>query len=173
MLSDKDLAAERSADRGFGYVNDTYINLYRDDNPILEEGDECWFLFNSADNYHIMCIGRGTVVRDWFTDGLNKLYCIRLDEVCETPAFCARYVWGREYFMVNRPDDKEKKIPRLYHITENTSEAFLAENFFKVECFFVRKTVEAVLKLRREYTITVYEDTRRMMAEMEEIITNE
>jgi hypothetical protein len=171
MLTDQQLAAERSADRGFGYVNDTYINMYREDNPMLEEGEECYFLFNSADNFHIQCIGRGFVVKDWFTDGLNKIYCIRLEELCDTPAFCTKYVWNREYFLINRPDEKEKKIPRLYHITESTTEGFLAENFFKTECFFVRKTLEAAINLRKEYTITVYEDMRRTLDEMEEIIT--
>lgn len=170
-MSQHSVSADRSSESSFGYVNGTFINVYTRDNPIKEEGEQCYFLFNAADNYHIMVIGRGTVVRDWFTDGLNKVYCIRLDEVCENNFVLERFVWGREYFMVSSPD-AQRKPAKLTTITKKTSAAFLALNLFKIECFFVRDTLAEIVRLRKEYSGVILQDTKKSIEDLEYILAD-
>jgi hypothetical protein len=170
-MNDSEMSAERSSDRGFGYINSVLINVYSKDNPIKEEGEQCYFLFNSVDNYHMMIVGKGTIIRDWFTEGLHKMYCIRLDEICERNDFLEKFVWGKQYFLVNNVDS-QKKLPKLGIIAARTTGAFLAMNLFKTDGFFVRDTIEQITHLREEYTRIVYQDTLDTLADMRNILTD-
>jgi hypothetical protein len=147
-----------ASQRGFGYINGTFINVYTKENPIKEEGEQCYFLFNSVDNYHVQVIGRGTIIRDWFTEGLNKIYCIRLDEVCENNFFLEKFVWDKEYHLISNVDS-HKKTPKAMVLTKRSTSAFLSLNLFRVECFFVRNTIEDIRRLKREYLEIILEDT--------------
>jgi hypothetical protein len=166
------VSADRSSESSFGYVNGTFINVYSRDNPLKEEGEQCYFLFNAADNYHIMVIGRGTIVRDWFTDGLNKVYCIKLDEVCENNFVLEKFVWDREYFMVGNADVLRNRPAKLTTITKKTSAAFLALNLFKIEGFFVRDTLVEIVKLRKEYSEVILQDTKKSIEDLEYILAD-
>ena len=159
-----------NVEKGFGYIGTTFINLYSKENPIKEEGEKCYFLFNSVDNYHVQIIGLGTIIRDLFTEGLNKIYCIRLDEICENNFFLDKYVWDKEYLMITN-NGNPKTIPKLTILNKRSSSAFLAANLFKIEGFFVRSTVEQIIRLRKEYTEVILDDTLKTVEDMREILT--
>jgi hypothetical protein len=167
------LNAEKASEKTFGYNDGLFINVYTEENPILEVNDECYFLFNSLDNYHRPIIGKGKVLHDSFTDGLHKTYYIALKEICETEMVLNAHVWKKQYLLVADTNlESVKKIPRVHYIYAFTKQEFLDENLFKVDCFFVRKSKEQAENLRKEYVKVILEQTKEMISEMEEIINS-
>ena len=70
----------------------SFINTYNDDNPILEIGDECYFIFFNSVDYHIPLIGRGTIIYDRFNDTINKHYFISLKEILEKKSIKDKFI---------------------------------------------------------------------------------
>lgn len=158
----------------FGYIDNTFINLYSKDNPIMEEGDVCYFLFTSIENFHMPIIGKGFIQKEVFGEGMNKLYFIQLQELCDSPVFLEKWLNGNIFMMV--PTVKigisitSQKQQTLGIATMMSTPNFYKENFFKVECFFVRNSIEKILQLRQEYISILKQDFLSQVNDIDSIL---
>ena len=152
----------------FGFLNGEFINLYSDENPILETDDICYFLFTNDVDYHRPLIGKGVIVHDVFTDGMNKDYYIKLIEIFESPKVINDFINGKPFnlFQFNAV----VKTKKLVQINPN----FNFENFvFKIDAFFIRKTLEQISNLRKSYIIILRKDINKQLSDIDEILQTE
>ena len=158
----------------FGQIGHEFINLYSKENPILDAGDICYFLFTNNMDYHRPLVGRGTIIEDRFTDGLNKVYFIQIIEIIESPKIISEffldqtfqiYPWFPEAKFAKRTNEgmhNKKYVNISKHFDFKT-------NLFKIEAFFVRTTEEKIKQLRTEYISIIKKDIVKQLSDIEAI----
>lgn len=156
----------------FAIIDGEYINIYNDENPMLHENDECYFLFSNVDDYHRPMIGYGTVVGDQYLDGLNKQYIIKLSAVSETEDVQQRFFYNRMFRISGKSTkDTFTNSKPIVMRTENV-EDILDNNFFRIDAFFVRNTYEKIEQMRVEYMGYIKNDLLRCLEDVDEMIMN-
>ena len=153
--------------RTFGIVGTELINLYSEENPILTINDDCYFLFTNTLDYHRPLIGRGIIVDDKFDDGMNKTYYIRLLEIIETPKIIADFVTNNFLFVT--PYEKETGIINCRRSSKIIENFDFNINLFSIEGFFIRKSIEIITELRKEYTSMVRKDILKQIQDIDNI----
>ena len=142
----------------FGYVNNEFINLYTDDNPIIEKNEICYFLLTNNLDFHRPLICKGFIISDKFNDGMNKTYFIMCTEILETPAIIEKFFNGKAFKTITYDSEnliiKSGKTTIFPEIDEN----LFIENLFSIESFFVRNTYEKISSLRKEYIDIIKND---------------
>ena len=148
-------------------INNTveFINLYSLDNPILEETDICYFLFTNNLDYHRPLVAKGMIVEDKFTDGMNKLYCIKLMEILETPQIIFDFVIKKPFILYPN-NNGIITTKRLIQIDEKFN---FNEFVFKIPAFFVRITESKIIELRNEYISIIKKDILKQLHDIESI----
>ena len=149
----------------FGYLNGLFINFYTDENPILNTDDECYFLFSNANDLHKLMIGRGKIIYDFFNDGLNKLYYVRLDEVIEDSKTLDNFFY-RKNIQLSKYVNEKIVSKTLQVITKETTIDFFETYLFKVECFFIRNDLEKIKLLRSDYYKVVIDELQKQIKDM-------
>jgi hypothetical protein len=140
-----------------------FINLYSQENPILEELDICYFLFTNNIDYHRPLIAKGLIMEDKFTDGMNKLYCIRLLEIMETPKVILDFVISKP-FIIFPYNNNILATKRLIQINESFN---FNEYVFKIPAFFVRTNEEKIIELRNEYISVIKKDILKQLHDID------
>jgi hypothetical protein len=148
----------------FGFINNEFINLYSKENPILEKDDSCFFLFSNDIDYHRPLIGRGVIVEDKFTDGMSKVYFIKLVEILESPKTINDFIYGKQFTIF--PISEVLHNKKLIQVTANFEFNKIS---FKIDAFFVRKTIELITELRKEYISILRKDILKQLKDIEEI----
>lgn len=131
------------------FINDTFINIYSDENPILNVGDSCYFLFNNVNDVHVLLIGFGVIISDKLETGIHKTYKIKLTGLEDYPTTQKKFIFGKQFYL-NPIRGNEK----LFYIHDSYGVEFFEVNLFKVDCFFVRKTLDGIKELR-EYCCSI------------------
>lgn len=135
----------------FGTIGTEFINIYSENNPILNSDDNCYFLFSNIYDYHRPLIGSGTIIHDKFNDGLNKQYYIKLENIHESPLIIEKFVNNKTFDLVRQPSlDLKKSI----QVTSDRSFVF-ETNLFKVDAFFVRTNIDDAKQLQTDYIDTM------------------
>lgn len=148
------------------FFNHEFINLYSEENPILESGEECFFLLFNERDYHIPIIARGIIIADEFVDGFNKQYDIRMLEFLSSPKIINKYVM-RNTFVCYPMLDSNKILTKK---TVQISPKFNFEKYlFRIEAFFVRKDLDEIQKLYTEFVEYLKKDLNKMISEIDEI----
>lgn len=160
---------EKENKKSFGFVNNTFINIYTADNPILHIGDECYFLFFHPINFHRTIIGRGTITNQIFSDGLNVMYYVALEEILENKDIINKFVYGQK-FPLWKFEEGKLFTERFFLITENTTVDFLKTYLFKAESFFVRNSLNSIKELQKEYTEIIRKDIVEQLKDVNEIL---
>jgi len=151
----------------YGIVGTELINFYSEENPILNINDNCYFLFANTLDYHRPMVGRGIIIDDKFDDGMNKIYYIKLLEIIETPKIIADFVTNN--FLYTAPYDIETKVIFNKKSTKILPNFDFSLNLFCIEGFFVRNTLEVLIKLRKEYTSMVRNDILKQIQDIDNI----
>ena len=157
--------------KDFGYVDNQFINLYSVDNPIMEQGEICYFLFHSIHDYFMPIMGKGKIISDKFSDGMNKIYHVQLLSIEENMDFISTWFNDKTYHMT--PLIKENvsshslKQLKLHH---NINSKFFIDNLFKVESFFIRNSFEKIQQLKKEYISIMLEDLKSNIKDMENVL---
>jgi hypothetical protein len=157
--------------KGFGFVNNQFINIYSDENPIIPNDEECYFLFYHPANYHRTLIGKGKIVNQLLNDGLNVIYFIALEEFCENEDVMKKFVYNLRFPLFKLDDENVLRNKSLI-ISEKTSMYFLSSNLFKVESFFVRKTLKDIQELQQEYSKIIKQDIQKQLEDINDILTS-
>ena len=149
----------------FGVIGTEFINLYSKENPILHTDDICYFLFSNLHDYHMTLIGRGIIIEDKFTDGLNKAYYIRCLTIEENPNIIHEFVFGKPFIIYpyNNEIIGTKKIVQIEQYFD------FSKNLFKIEAFFVRPTIEKISEHRKEYIQVIHKDLLKQLKDIESI----
>lgn len=152
----------------FGRIGDEFINIYSAENAMLDKGEMCYFLLTNNEDYHMPLIAYGEIVDEKFTDGMNKIYFIKLLNFCEVPKIIGDFV-------NNKPFNTYQFIDG---ILTNSKRLILAHpdfdfenNVFRIDSFFVRNTEEKAINLRTDYIKSVREDILNMLKDIDTIIT--
>lgn len=148
----------------FGMIGKEFINLYSKDNPILKVNDECYFLFTNINDYHRPLIGRGVIIDDKFSEGMDKTYYIRLTEIVENPNVINEFIYGQQ-FQVN-PYDHNVHPRRMVKINSDFN---FHRNLLMLKSFFVRQTQEKIIELRKDYTQALKKDILKQLQDIENI----
>lgn len=151
----------------FGFINNTFINMYTKDNPLLNIADECYFLFNNIEDYHKLLIGRGIIYEDTINDGIYKTYYVHLLEIIENPETIKNFVYDKQFALVKFNNNKLTGNKTQY-INEEMPASFYEVNLFKVECFFIRPTLEKILNLKRDFTKVIIDDLNKQLSDLDE-----
>jgi hypothetical protein len=156
----------------FGVVNNQFINIYTKDNPILNIGDSCYFLFHNISDFHKLLIGKGIICEDSINDGMHKTYYVKLEEIIETPDVINKFVYEKQFILTRyagsaNSDIKKITGNRVHIITNKTSLSFLNTNLFEVNGFFIRNTLELIKGLKSEFTNIIMEDLKQQLSDLE------
>ena len=148
-------------------ANGEFINLYTENNPILESGDICYCCIFANDIFHRPLIAKGLIVKDSFIDGLNKQYYVRILEILESPKTIQKYFVGHAVNVYYSTNDNVVKSKTTKQVTLNFD---YNKNLFKVEAYFVRNSEEKIRELRKEYISVVKEDLENMISDIDGIL---
>lgn len=146
-------------------LNGEFINLYSQDNPILEDNDLCYCMITNNTDYHRPIIIKALVVVDKFCDGLNKQYFVRIMEILESPKTIQNFFLGCPFDIYPWYDSE---IHSKKTIQINASFDY-NNNLFKVEAFFTRNTEKKILELRENYIKIIRADITKMLDDIESI----
>lgn len=155
-------------ENSFGLVNNTFINLYSAENPILNETDQCFFIFNNILDIHRPLIARGIIIRDAFTDGYNKTYDISLMEIYENPSIINEFFIGKTFELFSSTS-ATNKYGKRFTMGETSDPKFFANNVFRIEAFFVRDSIEKIIELRKQYISIIKNDLLRQISDIDMI----
>lgn len=150
----------------------TFINMYNVDNPILEVGETCYFIFFNSIDYHIPLIAKGRITFDRFNDTVNKHYFISLLELYDEKNIFDKFVFDKQIQLYNYNETTEcvSTKPRVYKFTDKFELPFFDNNLMKIECFFVRNNLEAIKELQQDFAKIIREDISKQLLEVNEII---
>ena len=186
--------AGRASINPFG-VNGTtlfteFINIYSDDNTILNNKDECFFLLMNNTDYFLPVICEGVVI-DWkFSEGLTKIYYIQFKKIYDSLNLAKMTILNKNYF-IRAYDNVVGKMLDQVRITLLTENFFNGEYdsqdpakllLFPVNSFFVRgfrkgdtehksSQLENIKHLREEYLKVVQNDMMYNLKKLEEFKT--
>lgn len=150
----------------FGIIKNEFVNLYSEDNPILEEGDSCYFIFQNTTDYHMPMIGRGIIMNDVFTDGMNKLYFIKILEIIESPKVISEFIYQRTFEIL----PIKNNVIGVKKINPISSKYGFDNHVIPVEAFFTRKTEDKIKELRLEYLSIIKKDIQKQLKDIESLI---
>jgi hypothetical protein len=186
--------AGRASINPFG-VNGTtlfteFINLYSDDNTILNNKDDCLFLLMNNTDYFLPIVCEGTVI-DWkFSEGLTKIYYIQFKKIHDSLDLARMTITNRNFF-VRVFDNRAGKVLEQTRITLLTENFFNGEYdsqdpdklvLFSVNSFFVRgfrrndpdhkaRQLENIKYLREEYLKVIEKDMIDNLKKLEQFKT--
>lgn len=155
-------------------INNSFINIYSADNPILNINDECYFLFTNNQDYHKLLIGKGIVYHDTINDGMNKVYYVKLHEIIETPKTIKTFVNKKQFLLYKININKLKGIDKknigynVKYINDETDKEFLDNNLFKIDGFFIRETLNNIIELKKDFNKVIIMDLQNQMKDLEE-----
>lgn len=151
----------------FGLVGKEFINLYSAENPILETGDQCFFMFTNTEDYHRPLIGFGIIVYDKFTDGMTKDYWIKINCFYESPTIIDKFILNKPFNLY--PYNSKSGIISGKKLTIISPNFDYENNLIKIDCFFIRKTEEQINKLRNDYISVIRKDIESMLKDIDSI----
>ena len=79
----------------------TLVNLYSQDNPLLEIGEECYFLTFNLIDFHIPLLMKGRIVYDRFNEEINKTYYIQITELVDSEKLYEKHLYGKQLVTYN------------------------------------------------------------------------
>lgn len=149
-----------------------FINLYSEDNPILESGDLCFCCIFANDLFHRPLIARCQIIRDVFINGLNKNYYVKILEILESPKTIQQFFLGRPVtvYYASEKDSLDCTISKAKALKRITSNFDYSKNLFKVEAYFTRDTEEKIRQLRKEYISVIRRDLETMISDIDGIL---
>lgn len=147
----------------FDYIDNTLINLYSKENPMLVAGDKTYFLFSNVSDIHRKLIGVGTIRFDKFLDSMNKMYYIELEQILESDKIIDKFLFNKKIVLLNAYNGVDLTTSqKVYFLNKTklpeTDTKFFKENLFQVEGFFVRKSFEEIVLLQIEFMQVIKED---------------
>lgn len=166
------MAKKRGASNHVGIVGKEYINVYSKDNPILEPGDKCYFLFTNLFDYHRPLVAYGEIIEDRFSDGMNKEYYMKILEILESPVIIDKFVNGKNFYFHDYigGDDIVVKNKKMQQVNKRFD---YSEHLLKIESFFVRKEKEKIYELLAKYIQHIKKDVERQLKDIQELIAIE
>lgn len=145
----------------------SFINMYTEENRMFQLGEECYFIFQNVVDYHIPLIGKGIIHQDKFTTSINKQYYIELIDLYDDEKVLEKYFYPSQISLYNAEDLlRIPKYSKFFTLGYDWKTDFMKTNLFKIECFFVRDTLEKIVALRSEYSLIIEEDLRKQIEEV-------
>lgn len=139
----------------------TFINSYTEENPILEIGEKCFFIFFNSIDYYAPLIGEGIIKYDRFNASINKHYFISLTKIHSNKFLVENYLLDKQFqvYFYNNSNPGVAAKSRNIIFTEKLDSEFFDENLIKAECFFVRKNIKEIFELQKYYLDIILNDT--------------
>lgn len=147
----------------------TLVNLYSQDNPLLEIGEECYFLTFNLIDFHIPLLMKGRIVYDRFNEEINKTYYIQITELVDSEKLYEKHLYGKQLVTYNFISETEtlSTRPRVLRFEKSLSLEFFETNLLKIDCFFIRKDLTKIENLRQGYIDIIVSDLYKQIKETE------
>jgi len=150
----------------FGFIDGEFINLYSEENPIMNTGEKCYFLFTNDVDYHRPLMAHGTIMDEEFSNGMNKIYYIKLEEFLETNTTISEFVTNKSFSSHPIVDDNVQPTRKLILAAKGFDFKTVS---IKVEAFFARNTEEKIRELRKYYIELIRKDIVKQLADIDKI----
>lgn len=144
------------------FLNNEFINLYSEENPILDAGDECYALITNNADYHFPVAIKGIIREDTFTDGMNKKYLIEVTGILESPEMINKFMIAKAFTIFIM--DEDTKLRRTINFGPGTD---LSKIWFPVNAYFVRNSETKIRELQREYITIVKKEIQQQLKDIE------
>lgn len=151
----------------FGVVGNEFINIYTDDNGLLETGDMCYFMFSSVNAQHRPLLASGIIIHDNFNVGLNKQYTIQLHTIHESPSVIAHFCIGQTFNLIKFDKNTNIGAKKLVQISNMVT---FSDYCFKVDAFFVRDTLKKISTHRIDYIKVLKTEVERQLIDIQSVI---
>lgn len=156
-----------------------FVNLYSEDNLILDDGDECFFLLTNLNDYFMPVVCQGKIIHSTFTEGMTKTHLIEFKKFLDTEELVKDTMYDKPFEIYIMKHNQMYKMRRLVVIPKKLFAANSGNNYFNnndnyyrlfpVNSFFVRgfrsgdeahyqKQLQNIRKLRAEYVAYLKED---------------
>lgn len=144
-----------------------FVNIYTESNMVLPDGEMVYFLMCNMVEYFCPIIFKGEILDGLYGDGMSINYYIRTHELIDTQL--RKHIDGMpfEFYAMNGP--KISVFPKSFQI-RSYGYIFKEHLIAKVNCFFVRKELEDIKKLQKEYTHFIVNDMRRELELAEDVL---
>lgn len=142
-----------------------FVNLYSDNNPLLDINDECFFLLHTTTDFHIPIICKGKIVKDRYNEQVDKTYFIQILEYIDSPKIIEKYLYGKSVSLYNLNNNIYPKA-KQYIINKHTTLKFFETKIYGCSSFFVRKELSEIFKLRKSYIDIIENDLKRQVSEV-------
>lgn len=156
-----------------------FVNLYSEDNLILNDGDECVFMLTNMNDYFMPVICHGKIIHSLFTEGMTKTLFIEFKGFLDDELLVQDAMYDKPFEIYIMKHNQMYKMKRVVIIPKKLFAANSGNNYFNnndnyyrlfpVNSFFVRgyrsgdeahfkKQLETVRQLRAEYCAYLKED---------------
>lgn len=153
----------------FGYVSPEFINIYSEDNPLLNPEDTCYFLLTNLVDIHYPMIAKGIIKQDMYTNDLDKSYFIQIQELFESEDNINRYFHNQTFESTKANVlSRFKNIIFKKHMLSSKSK-FFEDNLVRIDGFFVRPTYTAIFELRKNYVSIIKNDLQTQLMEIKQL----
>jgi len=144
-----------------------FVNIYTESNIVLPDGEIVHFLMCNMAEYFCPIIFKGEILSGLYGDGMSITYYIRIHELIDTQL--KKHIDGMpfEFYIMNGP--KISVFPKAFQI-RSYGYLFKDHLIAKVNCFFVRKELEDIKKLQKEYTYFIVNDMKRELELAEDVL---
>jgi len=147
----------------FGLEDDTsLINIYSDENPVLKQNENCYFIFNSLTDAHIPMIGYGRILVDKYISGMDKNYYIKLLKLHSPDNVINKHFYDKQFRIAGFGDNISKMI-----LQKMNKDKLQKHPIFVIHSFFVRNTAEKITALHNDYKKIIYYDLQKQLRELE------
>lgn len=154
------------------------INIYSDENPIIDDNEECYFLMFNTLDFHRPIVAKGTVLTKTYLNNMNVIYEMLLKEIVEDEDVIYDYVLGDVSFAYNTVEIENKTSrtsKSIYFHRERDLEKFIErcsnkECYIATQAFFVRKDYKEILNLRLDYIEFIKGELNRQISEIDKLI---
>lgn len=152
-----------------------FINLYHEDNMILEKGDLCYCMIQNVQDYHMPLIAKGEIIDDVYGEGLSKNYFIQIHRLIDSPEILNEFFIGN-VFQVYRYNGRIGK-QKNWQVTPKFN---LNNKLFKVNCFFTRgaklnefddtKIHNQMINFRSDYLSFIKKDIEKQLDDINKLM---
>jgi hypothetical protein len=145
-------------------INNEFINIYNDENPIMEAGEECFALILNNFSWHLPVAVKALIKRDKFIDGGNKRYTLEIQSILESPEIINKFMVGQPFNVVIEQEDEIRDLKRTVYYGPGLD---LTKVLFMVEGYFVRDSEAKIRQLQKEYISVVKEQILEQLKDIE------
>lgn len=153
-------------------IDNEVLNIYTDENPILDINAECYCLLFNLRDYFAPIIIKATIKYVHIYRNQNRMYYVSIDDFVSDDYTINTFVRGEQFLIhfineegyVNTINQKRIRLDDITDFTKLT---------FPVQGFFTRTTLEAIKELYSFYLTIIHQDVTQQLTVINTLISKQ